>query len=120
MKLTFRGDWPDPVECDLLAQLVVGRIPDGERWVVRLVRGDEQVLTTDPVRVGGPGTGPMRVLTPAEMRLRPRYVFWNRARRDMKFSASLPLALLFQIVMWYAVGPDAIAAVFVGASVPSA
>jgi len=120
MKVTMRGDWPDPIERTLIEKLVIGRIPDGERWVVRLVRGDEKVLTTDPATVGGQGTGPMRLMAPEQMKMAPRYVFWNRARPELRFSASLPIALLLQIVVWYEVGPDAIQTIYLGAGVPSA
>lgn len=120
MKLIVRGSWPDADERAALLTLLLPHIPEGETWVIRLMRGDEQVMTNDPVAVGGPGSGPMRLMIPADMRLAPRYVFWNRGRPDVRFSASLPLAVLWQIGIWYEIGPDEIQLVFLGASVPSA
>jgi hypothetical protein len=120
MTIHFQGRWPDANERALLLALLAPHIPVGETWVIRLMRGDEQVMTNDPVAVGGPGTRPMRLMLPADMKLAPRYVFWNRGRPDVRFSASLPLAVLLQIGIWYEIGPAAIQALFLGASVPSA
>jgi hypothetical protein len=120
MTLTFQGPWPDADERAALLVLLLPHIPEGETWVIRLMRGDEQVMTNDPGAVGGPGSGPMRLMLPADMRIAPRYLFWNRGRPDIRFSASLPIAVLLQIGIWYEIGPDAIQAIILGASVPSA
>lgn len=120
MTVILRGSWPDADERAALLMLLLPHIPAGETWVIRLMRGDEQVMTTDPAAVGGPGTGPMRLMLPATMRLIPRYLFWNRARPDLRFAASLPIAVLLQIGIWYEIGPAAIQRLFLGASVPSA
>jgi hypothetical protein len=122
MKLSMRGAWPDPDERLLLVKLLLPHIPDGDRWVVRLATGAEQVLTHDPQHpwdVARPSQL-LELWTAGKMRVPPRYISWNRARDDLRFASANAMLLLAQIILWYDVGPERIKAEMVGQTVKHA
>lgn len=115
MKLTFLGDWPDAVERALLVAVLTPHIPDGDRWLLRLATGAEQVATFDPAKPWDVTPGkPLQLRTARMMRVPPRYMSWQATRPDLCFASANAALLLAQVIMWYDLGPKRIEAEVLG------
>lgn len=108
-KLELRGQWPDQAEIDLIRETLEVVIPNGQAWTITQPQGDEPVLTYNPSRPLEPLRGrPLRKVRASEMRNPPRFVYWNNAADDLRFTATTLLEMVLMVGIFNEVGVERI------------
>ncbi len=104
-KLEVRGSWRDKAELELIRTTLEAVIPEGQTWTLDRAKGDERILTYDPSRPLEPMNGrPLRKMQASDMRNKPRFVYWNNAADDLRFSASTLLEMVLMVGIYNEVG----------------
>lgn len=108
-KVRLRGRWADRTEREDIRTVLEAVIPDGQVWVVTRAKGDEVVLTYNPSRPLEPMQGrPLQKLPASTMRNPPRYVYWNAAADDLRFTATTSLEMVLMVGIFNEVGAERI------------
>ena len=108
-KIKFRGDWTDQAEREGMRAVLEAVIPDGQTWTITHPKGDERVVTYDPSQPFEPAQSrPLRKLRADAMRNPPRYVYWNNAADDLRFTATTLLEIVLMVGIFNEVGEQRI------------
>ena len=109
IKVQFRGAWPDPAERTRIRSALQAVIPDAQHWIVTQPQGDEPVLTYNPSRPLEPMRGrPLQKLRASAMRNPPRYLYWNSAAADLRFTASTVVEMVLMVGLFNDLGAERI------------
>jgi hypothetical protein len=108
-KVHLDGVWPDPADGERIRATLEVVIPDGQEWTISHAQGDEPVITYNPSRPLEPTRGrPLRKMRASTMANPPRYVYWNNAADDLRFTATTLLEMVLMVGIFNEVGVDRI------------
>lgn len=109
MTLEFVGDWPDRREQIQVAVNLLWIERKSDVWEISLVTGDQALLTLDPeLPLQVQLSGSLKVMSPSEMHVRPRYLVRRKDSEWIALCASNDIELVFVMIIYYSLGEQAL------------